>query len=358
MTSVGITALSIAHSATVRDNAYWESKHPQMVEAASEHALAKLWAPTSEQSTFDRAMAPYGRDPFKGAKRRRVSLSPDASVDLHADAATSLLEAWSGSLCDIDFAIVSSLRPDTIGAGDAAWLARRLGLRCPAINVETACASAVMGLDLACSMVETGRASRILVSASCTYARDIPETNSLAWFLGDGAGAFIVERSDAAAVPLGTHRISTQQTCGAFVHELVLDDAGAPALRMRATRGAGAVLHDTAEPFLREACEGALRSANVSLDAIDLCVFNTPTAWYADFCADTLGVPRSKTISVYPETTNIGPALMSANLHRAVATGRLHPGDLVLIYAVGSASTAIATVVQWGEVALGSPSGP
>ncbi len=355
MTSVGITALSIAHPPTLRDNAYWESQHPEMVEAAAEHALAKLWAPTSEQSTFDRAMAPYARDPFKGAKTRRVALSPDASVELHARAVESLLEAWTGTLSDLDFAIISSMRPDTVAVGDAAWLGRRIGLRCPAINVETACASAVMGLDLACSMVETGRASRILVSAACTYARDILETNSLAWFLGDGAGAFIVERSDTAAVPLGTHRISTQETCGAFVHELIIDETGAPALRMRATRGAGAVLHDTAEPFLRNACEGALRAANVSLDAVDLCVFNTPTAWYADFCADALGIPREKTVSVYPDTTNIGPALMSANLHRAVSEGRLKSGDTVLVYAVGSASTAIATVLRWGEVPVGSP---
>lgn len=325
-----------------------------MVADAEQHALARLWASEDTGSLFERAMAPYAADPFKGSLERRVELSATASVDLHAQAVGALVQSWSGGLEDFDFAIVSSMRPDTIAVGDASWLARKLDLDCPAINVETACSSAVMSLDLACSLVAAGRAERVLVSVSCTYARDVEETNSLAWFLGDGAGAFVVERSETAACPLGAHRISTRETCGAFLHELVTDQ-GQAQLRMRTSRGAGAVLHETAEPYLRRACDGALSDAGVSLSEIALCVFNTPTAWYADFCADVLGVDRAKTVSVYSRTTNIGPALMTANLHQAASDGRLRPGDLVLIYTVGSASTAMAMVVRWGDVALSAP---
>ncbi len=354
MTNAGLSALSIALPSTLRTNDYWRTHHPQMVLDAEQHALAQLWATEGKGSLFERAMAPYAADPFKGGSERRVALSETASVDLHVMAIEPLVQAWSGGLEDFDFAILSSMRPDTIAVGDAAWVGRRLGLACPAINVETACSSAVMGLDLACSLVDSGRANRVLVSTSCTYARDVEETNSLAWFLADGAGAFVVERGDHVATPLGVHRISTRETCGAFVHELV-GEGGEARMRMRTTRGAGAVLHETAEPYLRRACEGALRDAGVSLSDIVLCVFNTPTAWYADFCADVLGVDRAKTVSVYAKTTNIGPALMAANLHHAASQGRLQPGDLVLVYAVGSASTAMAMVLRWGDVALSAP---
>ncbi len=348
MNSVGLTALSVAFPDTVRTNDHWKRLHPDMVSSAKKHALARLWAPQGQASTFERAMQPFAADPFKGAQQRYVSHSDTASVDLHTRSIASLMDAWSGTIEDLDFAIISSMRPDSIAVGDAAWLARRAGLRCPAINLETACASAVMGFDLACSMVETGRATKVLVSAACTYARDVEETSSLSWFLGDGAGAFVVERRSGAAVNLGAHSISTQQTCGAFVHEMVLED-GRPALRMRTTEGAGAILHDTAEPFVVDACSGALRKAGVDLADVALFVFNTPTAWYAHFCADVLGVDRERTVSVYSHTTNIGPALMAANLHHAASNGRLQPGDLVLVYAVGSTSTAMAAVVRWGD---------
>lgn len=354
MNNVGLSALSVALPATIRTNDYWRTHHPQMVADAEQHALARLWATDGDGSLFERAMTPYGEDPFKGGVERRVALTETASVDLHVQAIEALVEAWSGDLQDFDFAIVSSMRPDTIAVGDASWIGRRLDLACPAINVETACSSAVMGLDLACSLVESGRANRVLVSASCTYARDVEETNSLAWFLADGAGAFVVERKDGVATPLGVHRISTRETCGAFVHTLVAEGAEAR-MQMQTTRGAGAILHETAEPYLRRACDGALSDAGVSLSNIALCVFNTPTAWYAAFCADVLGIDRAKTVSVYAKTTNIGPALMAANLHHAASQGRLQPGDLVLVYSVGSASTAMAMVLRWGDVALSAP---
>lgn len=351
MNTAGMSALSVALPATIRRNEYWRVHHPEMVAAAEEHALARLWASAGEGSTFENAMAPFAGDPFKGSTMRHVAEGDDASVGLHAQAIEGVLECWPGTIDDFDFAIISSMRPDSIAVGDASWLARTVGLTCPAVNLETACSSALMAFDFACSLVETGRANRVLVSAACTYTRDVPSSSSLSWFLGDGAGAFVVESGTHVASPMGAHRISTRETCGAFVHELVVED-GVPQLRMRTRRDAGTVLRDTAEPYLRAAADGALSQAGVSMSEIDLFVFNTPTAWYADFCCDALGVPRERSISVYPRTTNIGPALMTANLHAAATQGRLAPGSTVLIYTVGSASTAMAMVVRWGEVAL------
>jgi 3-oxoacyl-[acyl-carrier-protein] synthase-3 len=49
----------------------------------------------------------------------------------------------------------------------------------------------------------------------------------------------------------------------------------------------------------------------------------------------------------------VGPALLPVNLHRAASSGRLRPDDLVLLYTVGSVSSAGAVVLRWGDVALG-----
>lgn len=352
-----MSALAVSFPSTIRPNAYWREHHPQMVEAAQEHALAQLWAPQGEPSRFDEAMRPYAADPFRGARERRVLAPGQTAVELEAQAVRDALWAFGGGVGDIDMMIVCSMRPDTIAVGDAAWLARHIGMRCPAINLETACASSITALELACSLVESGRHRRILVVTSCTYSRDIDETSSLSWFLGDGAGAFIVEAGPAVAVPIGVHAISTAATCGAFVHELVVEE-GTPRMKMRATKGAGAILHDTAEPYLRTCCHGALEAAGVRPADVSLFVFNTPTAWYAEFGAKVLGVDPQRTVSTYPIYTNVGPALMPVNLHHAARQGRLQPGDVVLAYAVGSASTAMATVMVWGQVALGPDPAP
>lgn len=354
MNTAGMSALSVALPATIRHNEYWRIHHPTMVAEAEQHALARLWAESGDGGTFESAMAPFASDPFKGSRVRHVAQGEGASVELHAEAIAGLLECWPGTIDDFDFAVTCSMRPDSIAVGDASWLARRVGLSCAAINLETACSSALMAFDLACSMVETGRASKVLVSVACTYTRDVPDSSSLAWFLGDGAGAFVVEAGTQLASPMGAHRISTRETCGAFVHELVVEDGG-PRMRMRTRRDAGAVLRETAEPYLRAATDGALSQADIALADVDLFVFNTPTAWYADFCCDALGVSRDLSVSVYPQTTNIGPVLMPANLHAAARQGRLKPGDVVLLYTVGSASTAMSMVLRWGDVALSTP---
>jgi len=357
MTRAGMTALGVAFPPTIRTNAFWREHHPDLVASASERALSKLWAEPEAQSKFARAMAPYASDPFKGASERRVLVGDEGALELEAAAVGHVMAAWDGDASQVDLLIVAAMRPDSIAVGDAAWLAKRLGLACPAINLETACSSSVMALELACALVDTQRYQRVLVVASCTYSRDIDPDDTLAWFLADGAGAFMVESRERNATPLGAHSISTAETCGAFVHELKVED-GLPRAKMRATRAAGEVLHDTAEPYLRQCCTGALRAAGLTTDDIALFVFNTPTAWYADFGADVLGVDRDRTVSTYPIYTNIGPALMPANLHHAALHGRLAPDDVALLYAVGSASTAIATVIRWGEVALGAAPAP
>lgn len=352
---VGMSALALAFPATVRSNEYWHEHHPDLVQTASEQALAKLWSRqggADGESLFERAMAPYASDPFKGARERRVLGPGEGALDLEADALAKVLAASGYEPGDIDLVIVSAMRPDALIVGDAAYLVQRAGLRCPAINLETACSSSVMGLDLACALVETGRHRRIAVVVACTYSREVDVDNTLAWFLADGAGAFIVEAGPRTSRPLGRKSITTAQTCGAFLYEPRITN-GEVEIHMRATKQAGRVLHDTAEPYVRACCLGAADSAGLKLEDIDFFVFNTPTAWYADFCADTLGVSRERTISTYPIYTNIGLALMPANLHAAATQGRIAPGDRVLLYAVGSTSTAMAVIIEWGEVALG-----
>jgi len=91
----------------------------------------------------------------------------------------------------------------------------------------------------------------------------------------------------------------------------------------------------------------------VKLSEIDFFVFNTPTAWYGEFCRRSLGIPEERSVDTYPEFANVGPALLPVNLYRAAQSGRLRPGDLVLVYTIGSVSSAGALVMRWGDVALG-----
>jgi 3-oxoacyl-[acyl-carrier-protein] synthase-3 len=274
---------------------------------------------------------------------------PAASIEL--DAARRAISAAGVTPDEIELLICCSFLPDQVGVGNATPLAKALGLRCAAWNIETTCSSALAALQNAAALIRGGEYRTALVVVSCTYSRVADEDDTMCWFLGDGAGAFLVAPGGASYVAARARH--TGETCSTFYYEVVPDPVRGARIRMDCTPETGKILYETAEPYLRECCESAVNAAGVKLSDVDFFVFNTPTAWYADFCSRALGVPRDRTVDTYPEYANIGPALMPVNLYRAASSGRLKPGDLVLLYTVGSISSAGAALLRWGDVALG-----
>lgn len=91
---------------------------------------------------------------------------------------------------------------------------------------------------------------------------------------------------------------------------------------------------------------------------IDFFAFNTPTAWYANVCTRALGIEPERTINLYPYYANIGPVFPLANLYHAVQQQKITENSLVLVYTNGASATAAATIMRWGDVALGIAPAP
>lgn len=360
--SVGIRALAVEFPSAVRTNDYWRRRHPEIFKSAEERTLARMWATGSGGSAgtdlFDDEMRPYLRDTFRGTVERRVLAPGETVLSVEAKAARSAMAAARLSPQDVSLLICCTFVPDHVGIGHAAFLAQELGLRGSAWNMETACNSSLEALRVAAAMVRAGEHDTVLVVSSCMYSKVSDETDTLTWFLGDGASAFVVGRDERAAEVLGAYSHHSGETCGAIYYELS-DDPATPRVCVRADRASGQILRDTSARYLRENVHGALKKAKVALEDVAFFAVNTPTAWFASFCARALGVPAERTLSTYAEYANIGPVLMPANLHRAATTGRLSPGDHVVLYSVGSVSSVGALVVRWGDVAVGvGPSKP
>jgi 3-oxoacyl-[acyl-carrier-protein] synthase-3 len=186
---------------------------------------------------------------------------------------------------------------------------------------------------------------------SCTCSPTIDETDSMSWFMGDAAGAFVVGPVESGRGIRGMHTIHTADTCGAASFLPLPPVGDRAAFRFQPGRDAGRILRDSSGGTLLRCCEGAAAAAGVGFKDIDFFVFNTPTAWFAPFCSRALGVDPSRTVNPFPRYGNIGPALSPVNFWHAVSEGRIRPDDLVMFYAVGSVSSASAAVMRCGEVA-------
>lgn len=358
---IGICSLAVSFPSLIRTNDYWYEKFPLTVQAQAK----RVRSPKTAQSTcnddgfeiWSQEVAPYLNDPFRGNVERRVLGQDESSLTLECSAAKEALQAANLQTNEIELVIVTSLFCEQVGLGNASALAHQLNLHCPAWNLESTCSSALVALQNAQVLVQTGEYRNVLVVVSQIGSRAVDDEDTLSWSMGDGAGAFVVSSLKPNQGVLGTKIISTTATCGAYSHEFVTDKQGVPRMRTRTGENAS-MLAETAVDFVRICCEGAAAKVGVALDRIDFFAFNTPTAWYTSVCARALGIEPERTINLYPRYANIGPVLPIANLYHAAQLGKLRENDLVLVYTNGAGATAGATVMRWGEVALGAIPAP
>ncbi|MEM8960113.1 MAG: 3-oxoacyl-[acyl-carrier-protein] synthase III C-terminal domain-containing protein [Acidobacteriota bacterium] len=356
--TVGLQALAISapdQPENVVTNDYWRTHFPELVERAEEKIWMwkkpKDWSEGSE--IFNRTMAPFVLDPFRGARERRRLPKGGTALSLEVDAAEKALAARGLEIGDIDLILCTSFLPDSVGIGGATFLAQALGHDGAAWNLESACSSGTIGFMTACGLIQAGQYKRVLVMTSCVYSRVAQDDDPISWGVGDSAIAMIVGEVEADGAYLGGHTVHSAATCGAVSYTIDEDAEGEPYFRLTMGKQGARLLRETSEPYLKTCTHGALGQAGLEVNDLDFIAVNTPLAWYATFCCKVLGLPTDRTLSVYPLYANVGPALMGLNLFHAAAWGLIERGQKVLLYSVGSVSSCAAVVMEWGDVALG-----
>ncbi len=353
---VGIRSLAVKLPSIKRTNDYYREKYPELVAQAEQKSLARLFslAGSTPSNEFDLEMLPYLSDPFRGTVERRVLGPGESSLTLEYRAACDALDAAKLSPNDVDLMLVSSVWSEQIGFGNAAFLARQLGLQGAAWNLDATCGSTPVALQTACALVRAGEYRNVLVVISCTYSRFFDEDDTMSWFLSDGAGAIVVSSLESNQGILGTKTVHGGVLCDVVAPQLRNDAQGNPQIRMKLCKDANKVTRATAVELLHKCCLGAVAAAGVTLEQIDFFLFNTSTAWFASFATRVLSIDPERTLNLYPQYANIGPVLTVANLYHAAQLGKIRENDLVLIYGFGAAGAASASVMRWGNVGLAS----
>lgn len=353
---IGLRSLAVGFPSLRRTNDYWRTLYPDIVEKAEQYSLAKVWSKPpegAERTIFDVTMDPYREDPFRGAVERRIRSADESALSMELTAARDALDAAGVEPKDVDLTLVTSFMGDRLGVGNATYLAAHMGLGGPAWNFESACSGSLVGLLQATSLVRSGDYNRVLVVASTSNSLQSSDEDSLAWFVGDGAGAFVVERVESPFGVLGGRVIPSVETNDMFRIRVRDDGQGGTRFVTEAGPHTAAIVRDVGEKYLRHAVGAGLANAGLDLADVDYWVFNTPTAWYAEFCARVLELEPERYHSTYERYANIGAALMTANLYHGLADDRIRTGDVVGLYSIGSSSTSACAIVRVGDVALG-----
>ena len=275
--------------------------------------------------------------------RERRHLAPDEPLaDLAARACLLALDDAGRSGAEVDQVIVSTFTPDRITPGLAPEVARLIGApQASAVDVNAACAGFLYALDQAAALVESGRASVVLVCGAEALSRVTDhDDRSTAVIFGDGAGAVVVSGGEDLDLGVGGFVLGADGEQA----DLLYAERDERMLRME-----GREVYRHAVRRMVAASREALARAGRTVDDIDLFVAHQANARIIETAAAELGVPRDKVAINVDRTANTSSASIPLALARAEDEGLLHPGDTVALAAFGAGFVWGAGIVSWKE---------
>jgi 3-oxoacyl-[acyl-carrier-protein] synthase-3 len=276
-----------------------------------------------------------------GIRERRHLQGDETLADLATRACLLSLDDAGRSGAEVDHVIVSTFTPDRVTPGLAPEVARAIGAeRAAAVDLNAACAGFLYGLDQAAALVESGRASVVLVCGAEALSRVTDhDDRSTAVLFGDGAGAVVVAGGE---LELGI---------GGFVlgadgaqADLLYAERDARVLRMQ-----GSDVYRHAVRRMTAASREALARAGRTIDDIDLFVAHQANVRIIETAAAELGIPREKVVVNVDRVANTSSASIPLALEQAEREGRLKPGATIAMAAFGAGFVWGAGIVSWKE---------
>jgi 3-oxoacyl-[acyl-carrier-protein] synthase III len=128
-----------------------------------------------------------------GIQERRIS-TDDTVVSLGSASATEALKDSDLSNNDIDLIIVNTSSADKLSPSVACMIQDKLGLTCPAFDINAVCTGFIYALELT-SLMST-KYKNILIVSTETYSNITDWDNRNSCFFGDGSAAVVVTGSD------------------------------------------------------------------------------------------------------------------------------------------------------------------
>jgi len=128
-----------------------------------------------------------------GIQERRIS-TDDNVVTLGAAAATEALNDSGLSKNDIDLIIVNTSSADKVSPSVACMIQDKLGLTCPAFDINAVCTGFIYALEISSLMLD--KYKNILIVSTETYSKITDWDNRNSCFFGDGSASVIITRSN------------------------------------------------------------------------------------------------------------------------------------------------------------------
>ncbi|MDB5679890.1 beta-ketoacyl-ACP synthase III [Sphingomonas bacterium] len=282
-----------------------------------------------------------------GIRFRHIASPDETTGTLGADAARAALGAAGKRAADIDLIVLATATPDQTFPATATKIQAMLGINdCVAFDVGAVCSGFLYAIQVADSLIRTGSANRALVIGSETFSRILDwEDRATCVLFGDGAGAVVLEGQEVSDDGPGI--LTTKLHADGRHNELLYVDGGP------STTGTVGKVRMKGREVFRHAVTNLASVLNESLGAVgmtaadvDWVVPHQANARILDATARKLGLPAEKVVVTVDQHANTSAASVPLALDVATRDGRIKPGQIVVLEAMGGGFTWGAAVVR------------
>jgi 3-oxoacyl-[acyl-carrier-protein] synthase III len=311
-----------------------------------------------------------------GIEQRYYVDEGQGSADLGMIAAEAALKAAGRTTKDIDAIVFATMTPNYFFPGNGAVMQAKMGFpeTIPTFDIRQQCSGFLYALDLADSLIRSGKHKRLLVVGGDVHTPFMPWQNG--WditigrsdrqvtpeeyaantairdrtvLFGDGAGAVVVEGSDNGRGLIA----SKLYTDGSNIEALYVEGVGfrhRPFVsKEEIDRGdpipvmEGRAVFKEAVSRMPEAVRAVCKEAGVEVSDLDLLLIHQANLRIVEGVAKQLGLPSEKVPHNIERYGNTTAGTLPILYHECVQSGRIQPGMLICFTALGSG-------LHWGAV--------
>ena len=287
-----------------------------------------------------------------GILERRHALPHQATSDLCHEAARRCIDQAGVDPSDIDLLVLATFTPDMSFPSTACLVQDRLGLNCPAIDLEAACAGFMYALITGAAYVVSGASDlALIIGGDCNSRIVNPNDIKTYPLFGDGAGAVLLTRGrpdqGILSYSLGADGsggdLLSRPACGSRLPptpELLAKGLHYMHMDGRAVfRWAVAILCDT--------IQDVLNASGLRPQDIDLYIPHQANIRIINAAIDVLHIPRSHVFNNLERYGNTSAGSVPLAVDEAIQEGRIKPNDLVVLSGFGAGLAWGTALMRW-----------
>ena len=285
-----------------------------------------------------------------GIRNRHIAGEGETTSMLATHAARAALDNAGLTANDIDLVIVGTATPDFTFPSVATQVQAAIGMHHGvAFDLQAVCSGFVFALTTADKFLRSGSHKRALVIGAETFSRLLDWNDRTTCVLfGDGAAALILEAQDGQGTVKDRGVLTTHlRSDGRHREKLYVDGGPSTTGTVGHLRMSGREVFRHAVSMVTDVMTDAFAATGTSAEDLDWFVPHQANRRIIDASAEKLHIAPAKIVVTVEDHGNTSAASIPLALAAAVADGRIKPGQLVMIEAMGGGFTWGSALIRW-----------